>query len=169
MSQKQLSFIVQNNKASRGTRFANYLIDAVVFYVLIFFLGLFLGILSAIGIEAPLRFFMYLDEIPAFDYLFSSILYFIYIFSIEYLTKGRSIGKFITKTKVVSIDGTAPTQNDFLIRNISRLVPFEAVSFLIGDDGWHDSWSNTRVVNWEKYNIDNTLNKELDELGKNPN
>ena len=169
MSQKQLSFIVQNNKATRGVRFANYLIDAVVFYVLIFFFGVFLGILSAIGIDAPLQFFLYLNEIPAFDYLFTSILYFIYIFSIEYLTKGKSIGKFITKTQVVSIDGTMPTQKDFLIRNISRLVPFEAFSFLIGNDGWHDSWSDTRVVNWEKYNIDNTLNKELDELGKNPN
>ena len=169
MSQKQLSFIVQNNKASRGTRFANYLIDAVIFYVLIFFLGIFLGILAAIGIEAPLQWLLYLDGNRALDYLVTSILYFIYIFSIEYLTKGRSIGKFITKTKVVSIDGTVPTQKDFLIRSLSRLVPFEAVSFLIGNDGWHDSWSDTRVVNWEKYNTDNTLNKELDELGKNPN
>ena len=169
MSQKQLSFIVQNNKATRGVRFANYLIDAVVFYVLIFFLGLFLGILYAIGIKAPLQLISYIEGNRAFNYLFSSILYVIYIFSIEYLKKGRSIGKFITKTRVVSIDGTMPTQKDFLIRNISRLVPFEAFSFLIGNDGWHDSWSDTRVVNWEKYNIDNTLNKELDELGKNPN
>ena len=89
MVPKQLSPTVVLNKATQGTRLANYLIDAVVFYILIFFLGVFLGILSAIGIEAPLRFFMYLDEIPAFDYLFSSILYFIYIFSIEYLTKGK--------------------------------------------------------------------------------
>ena len=169
MVPKQPSPTVELNKATQGTRLANYLIAAVVFYILIFFLGVFLGILSAIGIEAPLRFFMYLDEIPAFDYLFSSILYFIYIFSIEYLTKGRSIGKFITKTRVVSIDGTVPTQKDFLIRSLSRLVPFEAISFLIGNDGWHDSWSDTRVVDWEKYNTDNTLNKELDELGKNPN
>ena len=111
----------------------------------------------------------YIEGNRAFNYLFSSILYFIYIFSIEYLTKGRSIGKFITKTRVVSIDGTVPTQKDFLIRSLSRLVPFEAVSFLIGNDGWHDSWSDTRVVDWEKYNTDNILNKELDELGKNPN
>ena len=70
MVPKQLSPTVVLNKATQGTRLANYLIDAVVFYILIFFLGVFLGILSAIGIEAPLRFFMYLDEIPAFDYLF---------------------------------------------------------------------------------------------------
>ena len=62
-----------------------------------------------------------------------------------------------------------PTQKDFLIRNISRLVPFEAFSFLIGNDGWHDSWSDTRVVNWEKYKADSILKQELDELRKNPN
>ena len=169
MSQKQLSFIVQNNKASRGTRFANYFIDIIVFYIFIFFFGVFLGILATIGIEVPLQWFLYLEGNLAADYLFTGILYFVYIFSIEYFTKGKSIGKFITKTKVVSIDGTTPTLNDFLIRSVSRIVPFEALSFLISDDGWHDSWSNTRVVNWEKYNIDNTLNKELDELGKKLN
>ena len=169
MVPKQLSPTVVLNKATQGTRLANYLIDAVVFYVLIFFFGAFLGILYTIGIKAPLQLISYIEGNRAFNYLFSSILYFIYIFSIEYLTKGRSIGKFITKTRVVSIDGTVPTQKDFLIRSLSRLVPFEAVSFLIGNDGWHDSWSDTRVVDWEKYNTDNILNKELDELGKNPN
>ena len=166
---KQLSSTVQNNRASQGTRLLNYLIDFTVFYIFIFFLGIFLGILAAIGIEAPLQWLLYLDGNRALDYLVTSILYFIYIFSIEYLTKGKSIGKFITKTQVVSIDGTMPTQKDFLIRNISRLVPFEAFSFLIGNDGWHDSWSDTRVVNWEKYKADSILKQELDELGKNPN
>ena len=71
MVPKQLSPTVVLNKATQGTRLANYLIDAVVFYILIFFLGVFLGILSAIGIEAPLRFFMYLDEIPYISFTYS--------------------------------------------------------------------------------------------------
>ena len=169
MSQKQLSFIVQNNKASRGTRFANYFIDIIVFYIFIFFFGVFLGILATIGIEVPLQWFLYLEENLAADYLFTGILYFVYIFSIEYFTKGKSIGKFITKTKVVSIDGTTPTQKDFFIRNISRLVPFDGLSFLKQDGGWHDLWSDTRVVNWEKYKSDYEMQQELNELGKNPN
>jgi len=90
-------------------------------------------------------------------------------FSFEYFTKGRSIGKYITKTKVVSVDGTAPTQKDFFIRNISRLVPFDGLSFLKQDGGWHDLWSDTRVVNWEKYKSDYEMQQELNELGKNPN
>ena len=169
MSQKQLSFIVQNNRASRGTRFANYFIDIIVFYIFIFFFGVFLGMLATIGIEVPLQWFLYLEENLAADYLFTGILYFVYIFSIEYFTKGKSIGKFITKTKVVSIDGTTPTQKDFFIRNISRLVPFDGLSFLKEDGGWHDLWSDTRVVNWEKYKSDYEMQQELNELGKNPN
>ena len=117
---KQLSSTVQNNRASQGTRLLNYIIDFIVFYIFIFFLGVFLGILSVIGIEAPLQWLLYIDGNRALDYLFTSVLYFIYIFSFEYFTKGRSIGKYITKTKVVSIDGTTPTQKDFFIRNISR-------------------------------------------------
>ena len=166
---KQLSSTVQNNRASQGTRLLNYLIDFTVFYIFIFFLGIFLGILYAIGIKAPLQLISYIEGNRAFNYLFSSILYFIYIFSIEYLTKGRSIGKYITKTKVVSVDGTAPTQKDFFIRNISRLVPFDGLSFLKQDGGWHDLWSDTRVVNWEKYKSDYEMQQELNELGKNPN
>ena len=61
MSQKQLSFIVQNNKATRGVRFANYFIDIIVFYIFIFFFGVFLGILATIGIEVPLQWFLYLE------------------------------------------------------------------------------------------------------------
>ena len=112
---KQLSSTVQNNRASQGTRLLNYLIDFTVFYIFIFFLGIFLGILAVIGIEAPLQWLLYLDGNRALDYLVTSILYFIYIFSFEYFTKGRSIGKYITKTKVVSVDGTAPTQKDLKI------------------------------------------------------
>ena len=166
---KQLSSTVQSNRASQGTRLLNYLIDFTVFYIFIFFLGIFLGILAVIGIEAPLQWLLYLDGNRALDYLVTSILYFIYIFSFEYFTKGRSIGKYITKTKVVSVDGTAPTQKDFFIRNISRLVPFDGLSFLKQDGGWHDLWSDTRVVNWEKYKSDYEMQQELNELGKNPN
>jgi len=144
-------------------------IDGQKFYIFIFFLGIFLGILSVIGIEAPLQWLLYIDGNRALDYLFTSVLYFIYIFSFEYFTKGRSIGKYITKTKVVSIDGTTPTQKDFFIRNISRLVPFDGLSFLKEDGGWHNLWSDTRVVNWEKYKSDYEMQQELNELGKNPN
>lgn len=53
-----------------------------------------------------------------------------YFFGFETLTKGRSIGKFITGTKVVTLEGEIPTANVFLKRSFCRIIPFEAFSFL---------------------------------------
>ncbi|MCC6727172.1 MAG: RDD family protein [Saprospiraceae bacterium] len=70
-----------------------------------------------------------------------------YYCTMEGFCNGRTIGKFLTKTKVVDINGQAPDFSSVLIRSLSRLVPFEALSFLGKDPiGWHDKWSKTRVV-----------------------
>lgn len=73
------------------------------------------------------------------------MLYSIYCFLIEYVTKGRSIGKFITGTKVVMLDGSIPTAAVLFRRNLYRLIPFDVFSFLFSK-GIHDSISKTRVV-----------------------
>ena len=75
----------------------------------------------------------------------------IYYTTIETLT-GRSLGKFITKTKVVIYDGSKPTFNEILVRSLCRLIPLEHFSFL-GEDGngWHDSISKTYVVDIAKF------------------
>ena len=72
------------------------------------------------------------------------------MFLTETLTKGRSLGKLITGTMVVNENGSLPTSNDFLKRNFSRIIPFDAFSFF-GARGWHDSWSNTKVVKRTAY------------------
>ncbi|QDU54526.1 RDD family protein [Aeoliella mucimassa] len=60
----------------------------------------------------------------------------------------KTIGKMLTGTKVVDVDGRRPSFQQLLGRSLSRFVPFEAFSFLGGSRpvGWHDSWSGTRVV-----------------------
>ncbi|HEX2675275.1 MAG TPA: RDD family protein, partial [Polyangiales bacterium] len=60
---------------------------------------------------------------------------------------GRTPGKMLTGTRVVTVDGGTPSFTQILGRNLARYVPFEPFSFF-GDDavGWHDSWSGTRVV-----------------------
>ena len=60
----------------------------------------------------------------------------------------RTLGKFLTGTKVVAQDGGRPSFGQILGRSCARFIPFEAFSFLGGKHpvGWHDSLSGTRVV-----------------------
>ncbi len=61
---------------------------------------------------------------------------------------GKTIGKFITRTKVIAVDGTKPGFGKVLGRTLLRLVPFEIFSFMgKKPTGWHDRGSDTLVVN----------------------
>jgi hypothetical protein len=60
---------------------------------------------------------------------------------------GRTIGKFVTRTKVEFID---KTQNKFvavLIRTVSRIIPFEPLSIFFDEKNimWHDKFSKSKV------------------------
>ena len=70
----------------------------------------------------------------------------LYYFIFESITKRRTLGKLITSTKVIMIDGSEPTTKDYFIRSICRIIPFEGFSFL-GLNGWYDKFSKTTVVN----------------------
>lgn len=58
----------------------------------------------------------------------------------------KTIGKFITKTKVVNLDGTKPTLGTIVSRTLCRLIPFDRLSFLFATAGFHDKFSNTTVI-----------------------
>lgn len=81
------------------------------------------------------------------DDLGSSILlgwFFCYYFFSELLF-GKTLGKLITKSTVVSETGEKPTMNQIVIRSLCRLIPFDNFSFLLGERGWHDKFSKTEV------------------------
>ena len=59
---------------------------------------------------------------------------------------GKTLGKYLTKTKVVALDGSKPTFQKVLIRTLCRLIPYEAISFLFYESGLHDRISKTMVV-----------------------
>ncbi len=61
-------------------------------------------------------------------------------------TTGRTLGKLVSGTKVVSERGGVPTFGQIAARTAARLVPFEPLSFIFSNSGWHDRWSATRVV-----------------------
>ncbi|MFC6268736.1 RDD family protein [Frigoriflavimonas asaccharolytica] len=158
--------IVKDNKASQGTRFVNLLIDRVAFMSLFFFLGLFAGILSSFfGIDLFMDLLDSFENVNSFlDIIITSSILIVYYFVFEYFSKGRTLGKYVTGTIVVKIDGTAPTTYDIFLRSIIRLVPFNALSFL-GENGWHDSWSETRVVVKKKFEEALKSQHDLNSLG----
>ncbi len=121
--------------ASKANRFANNFIDTIVFYFLIFLHAMILDGWLGIIPEGGSDWFV----------IYFFVFYVLYHFIFEYLF-GKTPGKFITKTKVIDVDGNKPDFKTLLVRNFSRLIPFDALSFLLSDRGWHDSISKTHVV-----------------------
>ncbi len=71
-------------------------------------------------------------------------LYYLYYFTLELAFK-QTIGKFITKTIVVRKDGKQPAFWDIFTRTVSRLVPFDFLSYLFSVNGIHDILSKTEL------------------------
>lgn len=161
----EITTIIDNNKTLKGIRLLNFLIDLGSFYLFSIFI-LFVLVLIFLWLGIDLSFVDELEKIhPLLDRLLTYLCYFMFMFALEYLTKGRSIGKYVTGTMVVMENGTKPSVSNFLIRNLSRVIPFEALSFL-GKKGFHDSCSKTVVVNKKKYLEDLEIVKGLVELGE---
>jgi uncharacterized RDD family membrane protein YckC len=64
---------------------------------------------------------------------------------------GCTLGKFVTRTRVVDESGNRPSFLQIVGRTFARLVPFEPFSCFDNPPiGWHDRWSGTRVVRLSK-------------------
>ena len=163
---RKLLQVVEYNRATKWQRFANLFIDRIVINIFFVLLGV-VGVLidNLFGFYYFTSFFEKLSQIGRLaDIVLTSFFYFIYTFLMEYFTNGRTIGKYITGTKVIMTDGKKPTGNDFFLRNLCRLVPFDAFSFL-GENGWHDNWSDTRVINIKNYEAERQVKSEIDSIG----
>ena len=127
--------------ASVGTRFANYIIDVIVFYALIFGVAF----MWAAATYAPIGEYDTEPSTTFMDYFIVIVVVVGYYTLFEGLTKGKTLGKMITGTVAVKEDGSPLTFKDAFLRSLSRLVPFEPFSAFSGRP-WHDSWTNTLVV-----------------------
>lgn len=159
--------IIERHKAAKWTRLANLLIDRVIFILTFYILGYVLVAIDQIfGIYFFTEYLLKISEVSRFtDILFTSILFFFYTFFMEYFTNGRTLGKYITGTQVITIDGKKPTIREYFIRSITRIVPFDGLSFL-GENGWHDSWSDTRVINVKNYKAEKQAKSDIEDLGR---
>ena len=131
---------------SQSKRFFNYLIDFFVMYLMTYPFGYALGaFLAYTGINDYLHIENWDEQF--LNYLVGFCLMFFYYLFMEWVWR-KSIGKFITKTRVVSKDGSELTLGILVKRSASRLVPFEPFSFLGSRHpvGWHDKWSGTLVI-----------------------
>jgi len=142
---KEIENSVIDQMASQWKRFLNYLLDLVSILFFIFIFSLILGIVLAI--VAPSVVSDLGESNLLFEYVVGFIVMMIYYTSFEAIT-GRTIAKYITKTKVVTETGEKPDFKRILVRSLCRFIPIEPFSILFNDGlGWHDSISKTRVVN----------------------
>lgn len=131
--------------ASAGQRLSNVIIDMISFNIIFFILVSVVTIFSY-DFFVALENFNWLQE-----RLFTALFVVIYYTVTETSLSGKSIGKYITKTRAVNLDGSKPDFATILGRSLSRIVPFDGFSFLgDGASGWHDKWSNTMVIDESK-------------------
>lgn len=114
---------------NKTLRLINFLIDTGIYLILMI---LFLGILRNMIDKETIKWI-------------SIACYFLYYFLFEYI-KGQTIGKMITKSKVVSLTGNT---NTFLIqilgRTLMRFIPIDILSYLFTTNGLHDWISKTAI------------------------
>lgn len=142
--ERNTAYALEGEIATQGQRFANYLIDYIFLIGLGALIGAALGLI--LGNFAPEHLDFLDEENRLLDYVYGFVIGTIYYSFFEGFT-GRSIGKFFTKTKVVTEEGEQPDFSTILVRSMCRYIPFDALSFLGSDaSGWHDRFSKTRVV-----------------------
>ncbi|WP_069677287.1 RDD family protein [Formosa sp. Hel1_33_131] len=113
----------------KRVRLYNFLIDSALFFVVVI---IFSALLKDYVAEEYLKYVM----IP---------LYYLYYFIMEWTT-GQTVGKMITKSKVVNC-GTdeKPKFSSILIRTLCRLIPIDFFSYLFIPMGIHDRVSKTEL------------------------
>lgn len=127
----------EENEINKTTRMTNYMIDTAIIYAVFFILHLY--------------FMSQENTSPSSDFYRDSriFLFFISFFSYYLIMESffsKTIGKYITATKVITIKGGKPNFETILGRTLSRLIPFDNFSFLIFPNGIHDELSGTKLV-----------------------
>lgn len=113
-------------------RLLNFIIDSIGSYI-------FMSILSV---------FFYSDDISSLGAFVILLISFPGYSLFSEWKWSKTPAKFITKTKVVMVDGSKLDLKHVLIRTLSRFIPFDWLSVLFYKDTvfWHDSIAKTRVV-----------------------
>lgn len=131
--------------ASNGKRFLNWLIDHIGIYACAAMVGVVIGVSEKLGMM-----YGWLDRLGNLsgleNILFTAAITIAYYTGFEGVF-GRTLGKLVTGTKVITDEGTKARFPQVIGRTFARYIPFDGLSFVIGEGGgWHDRLSGTRVV-----------------------
>ena len=127
---------IQDYVSSSGIRFTNFLIDFVIFVLLVLTASLALDSVFVTTNNNLLQ---------AIGYGMILLIFLAYYGLSEYFFQ-KTAGKYVTKTIVVTESGNKPDGKTILIRTLCRLIPFDRLSYLIVKRGLHDRFSKTRVI-----------------------
>lgn len=131
--------------ATPKLRFVNYIIDLLSFYAIIIAFIILIA-LSAYGS----RVFQVLENMSDMsDFVLLHVLYGFYMLIIEGVFKGKTLGKLITRTRVVHLHNASFGWRDALLRGFMRMIPLEYVTGCVGSP-FHDQWTETRVIKERK-------------------
>lgn len=156
--------ITKDMLASKNKRLANFIIDYIIRIILMVVLGLIVGFCAFFAGNDEI--INDLDNMNRMGELLLDFLFLLIYYVVFESINGRTIGKYITNTKVLMIDGSKAESEKILWRTLSRIVPFEFLSFLGSDDkGWHDRWTDTVVVDLKKYEEVKNSRNSISEIG----
>jgi uncharacterized RDD family membrane protein YckC len=131
-----------SKKVSSLTRLLNFVIDSIAFLIVFAILGFVIGLLYNTNNQ-------FIIQLSA--YILLAVAFFGYYIFMEYKYQ-KTIGKLITKTKVLRVDGEKAQLGDIVARTFCRLIPFDRLSYLFTSNGFHDRLSDTTVKKDDKVN-----------------
>lgn len=118
--------------AGSGLRFLNWIIDSFVWLCMAFILTL------------PFSTKITWQKMLCYIIIFTSYILYYYLLETKYQ---KTLGKFITKTKVVKNSEERPSKSDIIVRTLLRIIPFfDSASYLFIRNGLHDRLSETKVI-----------------------
>lgn len=130
--------------ASRKQRFFTLVLDSLLRAIIFFFLALGLVLIFP-------EFGERLERMSKVDEWMVEVVSLLIFYCLFEGVWQRSPAKWLLGLKVVNLEGGKPGWGQIIGRTFARLVPFEPLSFFGKRPfGWHDKWSDTRVISLSK-------------------
>ncbi len=150
--------------ASQGKRFLNYIIDTIIIYAILFCLAVVIAFIG--GLFGKTNIFEGIENISTLENYAIFFLIMLPYFILMETFFSTTFAKHITATLVVMKDGSKPKITTIFKRTLCRIIPFDGFSYLgTPSRGWHDSLSDTYVVDKKLFEAKKNLFYAFDEIG----